>query len=148
MAVAVTTLIVDDSADSRNWLKSKILAIGCQVVGEAECAAQGWQRFEALHPRLVTLDIMMPETDGMTAMDLLSRISREDSDAAVLVVSSRPVRDSHAFLKLGAIGYLAKPFVRFDEVAELLRACFPELDDESAALRKKHGLSSRLGYRS
>lgn len=128
----VTTLIVDDSADERGWLRQKLEGLGCVVVGEAESAAGGLERFEALHPRLVTLDIVMPEIEGMTAMDLLRHIVRQDPEVAVLVVTVRPPADSHDYLRFGAIGYLEKPFVDFSEAAKLLQAYFPEL----AAIRK------------
>jgi two-component system chemotaxis response regulator CheY len=142
----VTTLIVDDSADTRAWLRNKLSGLGCTVVGEAENAAQGVLQFEALRPRLVTLDLVMPDVDGITAIELFRRISREDAEVAVLVVSARPWSDSHEFLKLGAIGYLEKPFVDFARVAKLLRAYFPELAGMDGG--KKRGLASRLTHRS
>jgi len=55
--------------------------VGCVVVGEAESPVGGLERFEALRPRLVTLDIVMPEIDGMTAIELLRRIKRRDHDS-------------------------------------------------------------------
>jgi hypothetical protein len=64
----------------------------------------------------------------------------------VLVVSVRPPIDSHDFLKLGAIGYLEKPFIDFAEAAKLLRGCFPELGVKESA-GKKHGLSARLAHK-
>lgn len=112
------------------------------MVGEAESAAEGLERFEALRPRLVTLDIVMPEIDGIAAIDLLQRITREDHEAGVLVVSVRPWTDAHDYLKLGAIGYLEKPFIDFAEAARLLRAYFPELGETQRAA-KKRGLSAR-----
>jgi two-component system chemotaxis response regulator CheY len=147
MEKSITTLIVDDSEQSRDWLRHKLAGLGCVVVGEAENAAEGLERFEALHPRLVTLDIMMPNIGGMTAIDLLRRISRENAEVAVIVVSVRPLADSHDFLKLGAIGYLEKPFIDFEAAAKLLKAYFPELE-KSAALRKRGGISSRLVHKS
>jgi two-component system chemotaxis response regulator CheY len=147
MEQAVTTLIVDDSGDSRQWLRHKLEGIGCVIVGEAESAAEGLARFEALRPRLVTLDIMMPEIDGMTALELLRRIGREDHEAAVLVVSVRPLADSHDFMKLGAIGYLEKPFIDFAEAAKLLRAYFPELGARDPVVQKGGGLFARLAHK-
>jgi two-component system, chemotaxis family, chemotaxis protein CheY len=148
MGEAVTTLIVDDSADSRAWLRLRLEGLGCIVVGEAESAAEGLERFEALRPQLVTLDIVMSEIDGVAAIDLLRRITREDHEVAVLVVSVRPLAGSHDYLKLGAIGYLEKPFVDFAGAARLLRAYFPELGAKAADLGKKGGLSARLARKS
>jgi YesN/AraC family two-component response regulator len=50
--MALSTLIVDDSADARTWLKHHLEEFGCEVVGEAANAAEGLRLFEALHPRL------------------------------------------------------------------------------------------------
>jgi two-component system, chemotaxis family, chemotaxis protein CheY len=148
MENTVATLIVDDSAESRAWLKNRLETLGCTVVGEAASAAEGQEQFEALRPRLVTLDIMMPEVDGMSAMDLFLHISQKASEVGVLVISVRPLADSHEFLRLGAIGYLEKPFINFDEAAKLLRAFFPELEVKSVANGKRGGLSERLARRS
>jgi two-component system, chemotaxis family, chemotaxis protein CheY len=144
MGDAVTTLIIDDSADSRKWLRQRLESVGCVVVGEAESPVGGLERFEALRPRLVTLDIVMPEIDGMTAIELLRRIKRRDHEVAVLVVSGRPTATAHDFLKLGAIGYLEKPFIAFADAARLLRAYFPELGIKAAVVGKSGGLSARL----
>ncbi len=148
MGNTVRTLIVEDSADSRAWLKNRLESMGCEVVGEAENAAEGLKQFEALRPRLVTLDIMMPEVDGITAMDLFQHISQKASDVGVLIISVRPLADSHQFLKLGAIGYLEKPFIDFEETGKLLRAFFPELGVEETVSGKKGGLSQRLARNS
>jgi two-component system chemotaxis response regulator CheY len=144
MMDAVTTLIIDDSADSRKWLRQRLESVGCVVVGEAESPVGGLERFEALRPRLVTLDIVMPEIDGMTAIELLRRIKREDPEIAVLVISGRPTATAHDFLKLGAIAYLEKPFIDFADAARLLRAYFPELGIKGAVAGKRGGLSARL----
>ena len=147
MKKAVTTLIVDDSIDSRRWLRAKLENLGCEIVGEAESAAEGLQKFEALRPRLLTLDIMMPEVDGFTALDLLRRIVKEDDEVGVLMVSVRPLADSHEFMKLGAIGYLEKPFIDFADAATLLRSYFPELAAPRRMFaRKSGGVLSRITH--
>lgn len=141
----VTTLIVDDSPDARAWLKIHLERIGCGVIGEAANAAEGLERFESLNPRLITLDILMPDVEGMTAMDLFKKVRDADTRTAVLVVSVRPMSTSKEFLSRGAIGYLEKPFVDFDEAEILLKAHFPELSAQRT--RAKRPLSSRLGQR-
>ena len=56
--------------------------------------------------------------------------------------------EAHDYLKLGAIGYLEKPFVDFAEAARLLRGYFPQLGVKDAVVGKKRGLSARLAHRS
>ena len=146
--MAIRTLIVDDSADTRDWLRCKLESLGCEVVGEAETAAEGLKQFLGLRPKLITLDIMMPEIEATDAMALFARIRQEDSEAAVLIVSARPAGAAHAYFKLGAIGFVQKGFIDFHKVASLLKANFPELEVAGAASVKQRGLSSRLAKKS
>jgi len=144
--MAIPTLLVDDSKAARDWLRRRLVEMGYMVVGEAENASDGLKQFLAVRPLLVTLDIMMPEIDGMDSMALFRRIRQEDAETAVLIVSARPLADSHAFLKMGAVGYLEKPFVDFEKVAQLLRWYFPELNKNRYSERSR-GLTSRLKRR-
>ena len=134
---------VSRALSERRWTRDRTLL---KAVGEATNAAEGLRLFEALRPQLVTLDLVMPDIDGMTAMDLFRRISQEDADTSVLIISVRPLGDSHDFLKMGAIGYLEKPFIDFEQAGKLLRDCFPELEPK-VPLRKRRGLSKRLAHK-
>ena len=125
--MSITALIVDDSVDARNWLRRKLEGMGIVIAAEVENATDGLKRFQTMSPQLVTLDIMMPEIDGMDAMALFQQIRQDAPDTAILVVSARPQSERRDFLKGGAIGYLEKPFVDFEAVARILRAYFPEL---------------------
>lgn len=68
MVDVVKTLVVDDSAFMRNILK-RILATTNKyvVVGEASNGKEAIQKAEELQPDLITMDVVMPEVDGIAA---------------------------------------------------------------------------------
>lgn len=61
-------LIVDDAAFMRMMLKNILVEAGYEIAGEAENGAIGVERYKELKPDLVTLDITMPDTDGISAL--------------------------------------------------------------------------------
>ncbi len=101
-------LVVDDSAFMRRAV-SQMLASDPQieVVGTAKNGREGLEMAKKLSPDVITLDIEMPEMDGLTA---LRRIMQE-CPTQVLMLSSLTTEGSHAALqalKLGAADVLAK----------------------------------------
>ena len=124
----VETLIVDDSDTFRRILGTRLQQLGCTIVAEARTAAQGLDLFRTHQPRLVTLDLLMPGSDQLTANDLFTRI-REESPATVIIIISTHSRDPNAshFLAAGALAYMEKNFMNFDQLAAKLKAAFPEI---------------------
>lgn len=105
-------LIVDDSAFIRRAL-NRILSedSGVEVVGIAHNGREGVELAEKLKPDVITMDIEMPEMDGLTA---LRRIMRK-CPTNVIMVSSLTVEGSNAALtalKLGAADVFAKDHSR------------------------------------
>ncbi len=101
-------LIVDDSAFMRRAISSMLNnEPDIQIVGLAKNGLEAVEFARKLKPDVITLDIEMPEMDGLTA---LRRIMRE-SPTQVLMVSSLTTEGSHASLqalRLGAADVLAK----------------------------------------
>jgi two-component system chemotaxis response regulator CheY len=58
-------LIIDDSSLARRMIRHHLTKSGCKVVGEAESAAQALRMFNQLQPDVITLDVMMPEVEGI-----------------------------------------------------------------------------------
>lgn len=66
--MGVKVLIVDDAAFMRMMIKNILSKSGYDIVGEAENGVQAVAKFKELKPELVTMDITMPEMDGITAV--------------------------------------------------------------------------------
>jgi CheY-like chemotaxis protein len=113
-------LTVEDSSIVRKILRARLQRAGWQVI-EASNASEGWELFQCLRPQLVTLDIVMPTIAGYTALDLLRDIRKAETEADVVVISSR-TDDREAFLREGAIEFVVKPFENF---AGLMRKLEP-----------------------
>jgi len=101
-------LVVDDAAFMRKVVSDALASGGHEVVGEAGNGAEAVQRYQELHPELTTLDITMPEKDGLAA---LAEIMAIDPAARVLMCSAlgqeTKVIES---IKLGAKDFVVKPF--------------------------------------
>jgi two-component system chemotaxis response regulator CheY len=101
-------LIVDDAAFMRKMLSDALSSGGHEVVGEASNGNEAVLRFQELRPELTTLDITMPEKDGLQA---LREILSSDPTARVVMCSAlgqeSKVLES---IKAGAKDFVVKPF--------------------------------------
>jgi two-component system chemotaxis response regulator CheY len=101
-------LIVDDAAFMRLTLKTMLERNGFEVVGEAESGIAGVQKYMTLNPDVVTMDITMPEMDGITA---LREIKKVDPGAKVVMISAMgqeaSIRDA---VIAGAKSFVVKPY--------------------------------------
>jgi len=109
----VDVLIVDDSKFMRLILTDILKDCGHSIAGEAANAKEAVELFKNLKPDLVTLDIIMPEVDGIDAVTALKAIIEIDESAKVLMVSAMGHEQMiSGFIKAGASGFLIKPFQR------------------------------------
>lgn len=101
-------LVVDDTAFMRKVVSDALAAAGHEVVGEAANGREAVERFQELRPDLATLDITMPEKDGIAA---LKEILAFDPSARVVMCSAlgqeAKVLES---IKAGARDFVVKPF--------------------------------------
>ena len=101
-------LIVDDAAFMWMSLRKIMVENGFEVVGEAENGREAVEKYNELQPDIVTLDITMPEMDGITALKAIMKI---DPDASVVIVSAMGqesyVREA---VMAGAKNFIVKPF--------------------------------------
>jgi two-component system chemotaxis response regulator CheY len=134
--MSVRVLIVDDSPFARKIIRHHLQKCGCQIVGEAENAAQALTLFRDLKPDLVTLDVMMPERDGVDSLRAFRLMRNECPDAKIIVVSAVPFEKTRStFLEEGALAYIVKPFNQFslDPVLRKLIRIFPALSEQAFA---------------
>ena len=101
-------LVVDDAAFMRKVVSDALASGGHEVVGEAGNGVEAVQQFQTLSPELTTLDITMPEKDGLTA---LAEIMAIDPSARVLICSALG-QESKVIesIRLGAKDFVVKPF--------------------------------------
>src|SRR5690348_12181585 len=101
-----SALVIEDDADVRALLSELLRQSGFDVV-EALTGADGLEAVRTREPDLVTLDLNLPDLDGM---EVCRRI-REVSDAYVIMLTGRPDEiDRLLGLETGADDYLTKPF--------------------------------------
>jgi len=93
-AVAVTVLIVDDHQGFRAMAR-QLLEQELEVVGEAVDGADALAQVAALRPRLVLLDVQLPDTDGFA---VARRIAVSHPATVVVLTSVRPASDFGARL--------------------------------------------------
>ena len=108
-------LVVDDAAFMRKMVSDALAKGGHEVVGEAGNGVEAIARFQELKPYLMTLDITMPEKDGLSA---LAEIVAADPSARVVMCSAlgQEAKVLEA-IKLGAKDFVVKPF-QADRVGE------------------------------
>lgn len=116
-------MIVDDSQVIRTKIVQVLDTDEFNIVGTASDGVSAVEQFQALKPRVVTLDLTMPRMDGI---ETIKRMIDIDSDVRILVVSA--LADKATLIeamKLGAYGFLCKPFTD----AELIEAIEELIED-------------------
>jgi two-component system chemotaxis response regulator CheY len=101
-------LVVDDAAFMRKVLADALKGGGHEIVGEAADGNEALTRYQELRPELTTLDITMPEKDGLATLRELMAL---DPSARVVICSAlgQEAKVIEA-LRLGARDFVVKPF--------------------------------------
>lgn len=101
-------LIVDDASVVRLMIKKVLKESDFEVVGEAVNGVDALTKYKELRPDVVTMDITMPEADGIQAT---KDIMAFDEDAKVVIVSGIDQKEMlWRAIKAGAASYIVKPF--------------------------------------
>ena len=101
-------LVVDDAVFMRKMVSDALTKQGHEVIGEASNGAEAITQYQALSPDIMTLDITMPEKDGVEA---LREIVGIDPSARVIMCSALG-QESKVLeaVKAGAKDFVVKPF--------------------------------------
>lgn len=113
-----TALIVDDEKHLRLYLRLILSELGLTTIVEASNGREGIERYKAVKPDLVLLDVNMPVVEGIEA---LRGIVDLDADAVVVMVSSMATRQVvEDSVKQGATYYIRKDSSK-DEIIQIIR---------------------------
>ena len=153
----IKVLIIDDSALIRSVLKEVINSFpDLEAIGAASNPLQAREMIKTLNPDVLTLDVEMPQMDGLTFLEKLMRLR----PMPVLMISSLTERGSDAALRaleLGAVDFLPKPKLGIvegiqdyaDEIAQKIRTAYgtkirPRSPDAHSSLVPLPALGSRI----
>lgn len=106
--MAKRILIVDDAAFMRMLLKDIITKGGYEVVGEASNGAEAVEKYKELKPDIVTMDITMPDMNGIEATKKIMEI---DPNANIIMCSAMGQQMMVVeAIQAGAKDFIVKPF--------------------------------------
>jgi two-component system chemotaxis response regulator CheB len=145
----IRLLVVDDSALMRRHMRETFEAAGGFEMAFARNGREALDQVAAFRPDVVTLDVNMPELDGLSCLE---RLARQGSEARVVMVSSLTEEGAAVTLRaleLGAVDFVPKPdgtvSLSIDRIRPILigkvRAA------ARARPRRAPGLRERIGER-
>ncbi|MBK1619479.1 chemotaxis response regulator protein-glutamate methylesterase [Lamprobacter modestohalophilus] len=141
----IKLLIVDDSALMRRQLKNIFQAEGDFQIEAARNGEEAVELNSRFEPDVITLDINMPQMDGLTALSLLMA----ERPVPVVMVSSlteKGALSTFEALNLGAVDYIPKPDGTISlSIAEIEREIIAKVRAAAGAhLKKSRGLAARI----
>ncbi|GEM02296.1 two-component system, chemotaxis family, response regulator CheY [Halolactibacillus halophilus] len=114
-------LVTDDAAFMRMQLKNIFQSLGHEVVGEAENGQVAINMYNELKPDLVTMDITMPEMNGVEAV---KNIKANDPGATIVMCSAMGQQQMVLeAIQAGAKDFIVKPFDQ-DRIKQALEKIF------------------------
>ena len=129
-------LIVDDTGIMRLGMRTIMKALGHEVVHMSENGKDAIIAYEKYSPDLVTMDINMPEMNGLKA---LSDIIEKDANAKVVMATTYGLEKFVVrAIEAGAVGYILKPATMdavkevIDKIVKLYGAAYSMVESSSA----------------
>jgi len=115
--MALRVMIVEDSPLTREMLKEMLDILGHKVVAEAENLSGALAAYQQHRPDLVTIDLSLPQEDGLTILRALRKA--DPAARAVIVSGNSQARIREEALAIGAMDLLGKP-IELDSLRQLL----------------------------
>ena len=100
-----TLLVIDDNDDMVALFRRYLGAHRIAVVGVSD-SSQAWRVSAELQPRIIVLDVMMPNLDGW---EMLQRLKRSAETQRIPVIVCSVLNEARLAMAMGASGYLTKP---------------------------------------
>nr|MBN2277019.1 response regulator [candidate division Zixibacteria bacterium] len=112
-------LVIDDSSFQRKWIARAVTSLGHKAA-EAENGQQGLTLIDSVKPDCITVDLNMPEMDGI---EFLGNLKNLNQDIPVIVITSDIQGETKKqCAQLGAAAFLNKPF-KTDDLKNALTNC-------------------------
>ncbi|EXI76405.1 MAG TPA: response regulator [Candidatus Accumulibacter phosphatis] len=103
-----SVLIVDDNDLLRSLLRGMLRDSEYEVVGEARNGIGALELAERLRPDIICMDVVMPEMNGLEALQAIK--SRHPETVVVMLTGSPSVEHVRSSIQNGASGFIVKPF--------------------------------------
>jgi CheY-like chemotaxis protein len=103
-------LLVDDDPDIRALVSAALGHLAGYEVKSCSSARECLSAAESFRPDLILLDVMMPEADGLSALEALRRLEATRDTPVVFVTASAQPSDLARYRQLGCLGVIRKPF--------------------------------------
>ena len=117
----IRVLAVDDSRTMLAMMSAYLKGSNFELVATANSGPEALQKYKALKPQLVLLDVVMPEVTGV---EILENILGADTGACVVMVSSLGTENTvQDCLKKGAKSFVQKPIQKDGMLATLKTVC-------------------------
>ncbi|HHX94588.1 MAG TPA: response regulator [Clostridia bacterium] len=113
-------LIVDDAAFMRMMIKDILVKNGFEIAGEAANGFEAVEKYKEVRPDVVTMDITMPEKDGIAAVKEIMAIDKQ----AVIIMCSAMGQQAMVMeaIQAGARDFIVKPFQQERVIQALQKA--------------------------
>ncbi len=139
----IRALVADDSVLFRHVISEALSSFPeVEVVGAAANGKQAVQKVKELKPDLLTLDLEMPEMDGLAVLDALRQCGEDTMVIVVSALTSRGGRLTMQALEKGALDFITKPETRGSK--ESRAAIVKELADRLPALANRRAIRQLL----
>ncbi|MCB0385788.1 MAG: response regulator [Bdellovibrionales bacterium] len=113
----LSVLMVEDDPQMRALLRSMLVQLGVEKVGEAEDGNTGIQRFLEDQYDIIMLDIGLPDMDGLKLLSSFKRLKK--NAFVVLVTGDDSIESIQKAISSGANGYVVKPYSR-DKIMDVI----------------------------
>ena len=128
----INVLIVDDSRTSRRVLRDILERAGYEIAGEAVNGKEAIEMYERLHPDIVTMDITMPEMDGIECFKAIrSQVGGMNRNTHVVILTAN-ADEEHKIL--------------FEKEGLSVPTTYKELVDVCNAFREKGYDNPMMGF--
>lgn len=109
-----TLYLIDDDTDDLEFFCEAVNCIDSSIIcfrsADSENALKSFQQYEVPVPDLIFLDLNMPLIDGRTFLAELKKIDAYASIPVIIYSTSSHTKDIEDTMKLGAAGFMTKPY--------------------------------------